>query len=87
MAEDALRNLKAALLVENDDIFTWYQTAQAYSALKNDAMASQSTAELWYRPAGDARRALVFVTRARGQTQGQPRLGTRPGHLSAPPAC
>ena len=70
LAEDALKNLKAAILVEDDDIFTWYQTAQAYSALKNVPMADLSTAELWYN-AGDMRRALVFATRARGKlTQG-----------------
>ncbi|MES2473899.1 MAG: M48 family metalloprotease [Pseudomonadota bacterium] len=69
-AAEALKNLKAALLVENDDIFTWYQTAQAYSAVKNVPMADLATAELWYN-AGDMRRALVFATRARGKlTQG-----------------
>lgn len=66
LAQEALRNLKAALLVENDDIYTWYQTAQAYSRLNNEAMASLSTAELWYN-VGDMRRALVFATRARGK--------------------
>lgn len=66
LAAEALKNLKAALLVENDDIFTWYQTAQAYSAVKNVPMADLSTAELWYN-AGDMRRALVFAMRARGK--------------------
>jgi predicted Zn-dependent protease len=66
LAGEALKNLKSALLVENDDIYTWYQTAQAYNALKNVPMADLSTAELWYN-AGDMRRALVFAMRARGK--------------------
>jgi predicted Zn-dependent protease len=69
-AAPALQNLKAALLVEDDDALTWYQTAQAYSTLKNEPMANLATAELWYN-AGDMRKALVFATRARGKlTQG-----------------
>jgi predicted Zn-dependent protease len=66
LAQPALNNLKAATLVENDDIFTWYETAQAYSMLKNEPMADLSTAELWYN-VGDMRKALVFATRARGK--------------------
>jgi predicted Zn-dependent protease len=66
LAQPALDNLKAANLVENDDAFTWYQTAAAYSALKNEPMANLATAELWYS-AGDFRKAIVFATRARGK--------------------
>ena len=70
LAAPALANLKAAQLVEDDDVFTWYQTAQAYSTLKNEPMANLATAELWYN-AGDMKKALVFATRARGKlTQG-----------------
>ncbi len=65
LAAPALQNLKAAILVEDDDLFTWYQAAQAYSVLKNEPMASLATAELWYN-AGDMRKALIFGTRARG---------------------
>ena len=65
LAAPALQNLKAASLVEDDDIFTWYQTAQAYSTLKNEPMANLATAEAWYN-AGDMRKALIFATRARG---------------------
>jgi predicted Zn-dependent protease len=65
-AAPALQNLKAATLVEDDDVFTWYQTAQAYSMLNNEPMANLSTAELWYN-AGDMRKAMVFATRARGK--------------------
>ncbi|HVV27891.1 MAG TPA: M48 family metalloprotease [Rhizomicrobium sp.] len=72
VADKALANLKAAVLVENDDVFTWYQTAQAYSMLKNEPMANLSTAELWYN-AGDMQKAIVFATRARGKLpQGGP---------------
>jgi predicted Zn-dependent protease len=66
LAQPALDNLKAANLVEDDDAFTWYQTAAAYSALKNEPMANLATAELWYN-AGDFRKAIVFATRARGK--------------------
>jgi len=66
LAQPALANLKAALLVEDDDVFTWYQIAEAYSMLKNEPMANLATAELWYN-AGDMRKALVFATRARGK--------------------
>ena len=65
LAGDALKNLKAALLAENDDMFTWYETAQAYSTLNNKPMADLSTAELYYH-GGDMQRALVFAMRARG---------------------
>jgi predicted Zn-dependent protease len=72
LAQPALANLKAAILVEDDDVFTWYQTAQAYSTLKNEPMANLSTAEVWYN-ACDMRKAVVFATRARGKLpQGSP---------------
>ncbi len=72
MAAPALANLKAAVLVEDDDVFTWYETAQAYSMLNNEPMANLATAELWYN-AGDCKKALVFATRARGKLpQGGP---------------
>jgi predicted Zn-dependent protease len=66
LAAPALQNLKAALLVEDNDPFTWYQTAYAYNALKNQPMADLSTAELWYN-VGDMKKAMVFATRARGK--------------------
>jgi predicted Zn-dependent protease len=66
MAQPALSNLKAAILVEDDDVFTWFETAQAYSMLKNEPMANLATAEQWYI-VGDMRRAMVFATRARGK--------------------
>ena len=45
-------------------MFTWYETAQAYSMLKNEPMANLSTAEAYYN-AGGMQQALVFATRAR----------------------
>jgi predicted Zn-dependent protease len=66
LAAPALQNLKAATLAEDDDVFTWYQTAQAYSTLKNEPMANLATAELWYN-AGDMKKALIFATRAHGK--------------------
>jgi predicted Zn-dependent protease len=72
LAGDALKNLKAALLAENDDLFTWYETAQAYSTLNNKPMADLSTAELNYH-GGNMKRALIFAMRARaGLPQGTP---------------
>jgi len=66
LAQPALTNLKAAILVEDDDVFTWFETAQAYSMLKNEPMANLATAEQWYI-VGDMCRAMVFATRARGK--------------------
>jgi predicted Zn-dependent protease len=63
LAAEALKNLKAASLVENDDPFTWYQTARAYSLLKNEPMANLSTAEAYYN-GGNMMQALVFSMRA-----------------------
>ena len=70
LAPEALKNLKAALLVEDNDATSWYETAQAYSMMNNEPMANLATAELWYN-VGDMRKALVFASRARGKlTQG-----------------
>lgn len=72
LASSALQNLKAASLAENDDVFTWYETAQAYSMLKNEPMANLSTAEAYYN-AGSLRQAGIFALRARrGLDQGSP---------------
>jgi predicted Zn-dependent protease len=72
LAKPALDNLKVALQVENDDTFTWYETAQAYSALGNQPMADLSTAELYYN-AGAMSRAAFFARRAAGNlSEGTP---------------
>lgn len=64
MSQQALNNLKIANLTENDDVLTWYETAQAYSNLKNEPMANLATAESFYA-AGSMKQALQFATRAR----------------------
>ena len=72
MSQAALSNLKIANLSENDDVFTWYETAQAYSNLKNEPMANLSTAESHYA-GGDFKQAVLFAARARkGLTEGTP---------------
>jgi predicted Zn-dependent protease len=53
-------------------VFTWYETAQAYSNLKNEPMANLSTAESFYA-AGSMKQALQFASRARRDlSQGTP---------------
>jgi predicted Zn-dependent protease len=70
MSQAALSNLKVASLTENDDVFTWYETAQAYSNVKNEPMANLSTAESYYA-AGAMNQAVQFAARARRDlTQG-----------------
>jgi predicted Zn-dependent protease len=64
MSQAALSNLKVASLAENDDVFTWYETAQAYSNLKNLPMANLATAESYYA-AGAMQQAVQFAARAR----------------------
>ena len=72
LAGVALQNLKAASLIEDDDTFTWYETAQAYSMLKNEPMANLATAEAYYSN-GALRQAGIFAIRARrGLDQGTP---------------
>jgi len=69
-SQAALSNLKVASLTENDDVFTWYETAQAYSNVKNEPMANLSTAESYYA-AGAMKQAAQFAARARRDlTQG-----------------
>lgn len=70
LAPVALTNLKAALLIENDDPFAWYETAQAYSDLNNQPMADLSTAEQYYA-LGAYPQAAQFARRAQhGLEQG-----------------
>jgi predicted Zn-dependent protease len=61
-AKPAVDNLKVALELNNEDTFAWYEAAQGYSMLGNQAMADLATAERYYN-AGDAR-ALFFAQRA-----------------------
>jgi predicted Zn-dependent protease len=66
MSQAALSNLKIASLTESDDAFTWYETAQAYSNLKNEPMANLATAEYHYS-GGDYKQAAQFAVRARAK--------------------
>lgn len=70
LASPALANLKIAIRYENDDPFTWYETAQAYSDLNNQPMADLSTAEQYYA-VGAYPQAAQFARRAQhGLVQG-----------------
>lgn len=66
MAPAALTNLKAALMVENEDPFTWYQVAKAYNMMKNLPMADLATAESNY-VVGNLPQAYTFAARARSR--------------------
>jgi predicted Zn-dependent protease len=70
LAAPALANLKAASIVENDDAFTWFEMAQAYSELNNQPMADLSTAEQMYA-VGAYPQAARFARKAQhGLVQG-----------------
>lgn len=66
LAGQALTNLKAAILVEGEDPFAWYQVAKAYSMMKNPQMADLATAESNYY-AGNLPQAFIFASRARSK--------------------
>ena len=65
-ADAALTNLKAALLVEDEDPFAWYQMAKAYSMMKNPQMADLASAESNYH-GGNLPQAFLFASRARAK--------------------
>ena len=70
LAKPALANLKTATIYENDDAFTWYEMAQAYSDLNNQPMADLSTAEQYYA-VGAMPQAAMFARKAQhGLVQG-----------------
>ena len=72
LSKPALENLKAALLIENDDPFTWYEAAQAYSNMGDEPMADLATAERYYS-VGAYAPAAMFANKARhGLDQGSP---------------
>ncbi len=62
LAQPAIDNLKAGLLLDDEDVFSWYELAQAYSLIGNKPMADLATAERYYN-SGDPK-ALVFAQRA-----------------------
>jgi len=66
--DEALDNLVAALAIEPDNAFAWYQRARVHERRGEHAMALYTTAERFYF-AGDARRAYQFAARARGDLE------------------
>jgi predicted Zn-dependent protease len=62
-AEGAIRNLKAAALVDKEDPNLWHLMAQAYHTNGNEAMADLSTAEQ-YLLTGQAGQAVHLANRA-----------------------
>lgn len=60
---EAIKQLKAALLVEPDNSFAWSELARAYGGLGDDAMADLATAESKYH-AGAPGEAAIFARRA-----------------------
>lgn len=81
-AKPALDNLKRAIVYENDDAFTWYEMAQAYSDLDNQPMADLSTAEQMYAIGAYAKAAL-FARRAQGSLAQGSRDWLRAGDIMA----
>jgi predicted Zn-dependent protease len=82
LAAPALANLKSALLVENDDAFAWFETAQAYSDLNNQPMADLSTAEQMYAE-GAYPQAAQFARRAQRALPAGSRDWERAGDIMA----
>lgn len=69
---EAVKELKAALLIEPDNSFGWFELARAYGGLGQEAMADLATAESRFH-AGAKGEAAVFARRARsGLTKGTP---------------
>jgi len=72
LAQAAIDNLKVALEQQDDDPYAWWQAAQAYGELNNDAMAQLATAEQHYA-VGDLMGAARFATLAEAKLkQGTP---------------
>jgi len=68
----AIDNLKIAMQQDSDNSFGWYEMAQAYSDIGDDAMANLATAERYYS-VGAVPQSAVFARRARQKlAQGSP---------------
>jgi predicted Zn-dependent protease len=61
--EEAVKELKRALLLESDNSFGWFELARAYGALDNETLAMLATAESRYY-AGAQHDANQFARRA-----------------------
>lgn len=64
LLDAAVRQLKAALLLEPDNSFGWFELARAYGALDNEPLANLAMAESRYHE-GAKPDAAQFATRAR----------------------
>ncbi|MEM8772935.1 MAG: M48 family metalloprotease [Pseudomonadota bacterium] len=69
LIEEAAKEFRRALLLENDNAFGWFELARAYGALDNEPMAMLATAESRYHGGAPgeansfARRAIVRLER------------------------
>lgn len=61
---EAIKELKAALLVEPDNSFGWFELARAYGGLGEEALADLATAESRFH-AGARGEAALFASRAK----------------------
>jgi predicted Zn-dependent protease len=61
--EEAVKELKRALLLESDNSFGWFELARAYGAMDNETLAILATAESRYY-AGAKHDANLFARRA-----------------------
>jgi predicted Zn-dependent protease len=64
MYPEAIKELKAALLVEPDNSFGWFELARAYAGLGEESLANLATAESRYH-AGARGEAALFAQRAK----------------------
>ncbi len=70
--QEAVNELRSALLVERNNSFAWFELARAYGALENEPMANLATAESRYH-AGAGAAAVPFARRAMARLpQGSP---------------
>lgn len=63
MYPQAIKELKAAVLLEPDNAFGWFELARAYGGMGNEGMANLATAESRYH-SGKKGEAAVFARRA-----------------------
>jgi predicted Zn-dependent protease len=66
MINEAVKRLKAALLLEPDNSFGWFELARAYGALENEPFADLAMAEARYHE-GAKPEAAQFASRARSK--------------------
>ena len=72
LAPAGAANLKAASLIENDDVFTWYETAQAYAISRMSRWRTFRPPRPITAPARCAQAAIFAIRARRELTQGTP---------------